>query len=56
VPPCEHGFRKVDTVRRGREKGIDLRIGLDMLRLARQKGFDVAILVTQDNRPQPGSG
>jgi len=48
VPPCEHGFRKVDVVRRGREKGIDLRIGLDMLRLARHGEFDVAVLVSQD--------
>lgn len=45
---CSHGFCKVDVRQRGREKGIDLRIGLDMLRLARQGQYDVAILVTQD--------
>lgn len=48
VAICEHGFCKVETVRKGREKGIDLRIGLDMLRLARQGHYDVAVLVTQD--------
>ncbi len=48
IDPCEHGFCKVDTVRQGREKGIDLRIGLDMLRLARQGRYDVAVVVTQD--------
>ncbi len=48
VPPCSHGFRKVDALRRGREKGIDLRIGLDMLRLARHGEYDVAVLVSQD--------
>ena len=48
VPPCPHGYRKVGTVRKGREKGIDLRIGLDMLRLARQGAYDVAVLVSQD--------
>jgi uncharacterized LabA/DUF88 family protein len=48
VPACDHGFWKVDTLRKGREKGIDLRIGLDMLRLARQGAYDVAVLVSQD--------
>ena len=48
VPACDHGFCKVDVVKKGREKGIDLRIGLDMLRLARQSHYDVAVLVTQD--------
>lgn len=45
---CAHGFRQVSTIRRGREKGIDLRIGLDMLRLARQGHYDVAVLISQD--------
>jgi uncharacterized LabA/DUF88 family protein len=49
VAPCEHGYLKVDTVRRGREKGIDLRIGLDMVRLARRGEYDVAVLVSQDS-------
>jgi uncharacterized LabA/DUF88 family protein len=48
VPPCDHGFHRVDVVRKGREKGIDLRIGLDMLRLARHREYDVAVLVSQD--------
>jgi len=48
TPRCEHGFCKVDVVQRGREKGIDLRMGLDMLRLARQRQYDVAVLVSQD--------
>lgn len=48
TPSCTHNFSKVDVVKRGREKGTDLRIGLDMMRLARQGQYDVASLVTQD--------
>ena len=31
-----------------REKGIDLRLGLDVVRLARNKKFDVAVIFSQD--------
>ncbi len=31
-----------------REKGIDVRIALDLVRLARQRAFDAAIIVSQD--------
>ena len=31
-----------------REKGIDLRLGLDVVRLARQWQFDVAVIFSQD--------
>ncbi len=31
-----------------REKGIDLRLGLDVVRMARNGGFDVAIMFSQD--------
>lgn len=40
------------TVRRraiAREKGIDLRIGLDMVRLARSRAYDVVVVFSQDN-------
>lgn len=33
---------------KGREKGIDVRIALDVIRLALQRAYDVAILFTQD--------
>ncbi|MEN6645130.1 MAG: NYN domain-containing protein [Armatimonadia bacterium] len=49
VPPCQCGFRKSRMVRDAREKGIDLRIALDMLRMARHGEFDVAVLVSADN-------
>jgi hypothetical protein len=43
------GIVKFDkTIPRLVEKGIDLKIGLDMVRLARSKAYDVAILFTQD--------
>ena len=32
----------------GQEKGIDIRIALDMVRLARENAFDVALLFSQD--------
>jgi uncharacterized LabA/DUF88 family protein len=35
-------------VRCGREKGIDVRIALDMVRLALSDGYDVALLFSQD--------
>ena len=37
------------TVRRAAEKGIDLRIGLDLVRLAVNDAYDVAIIFSQDN-------
>ncbi len=33
----------------GREKGIDVRISLDMVRMARLEQYDVAVLFSQDN-------
>lgn len=33
----------------GREKGIDLRLALDLLRLARHGGFDAALIFSQDS-------
>lgn len=39
----------VQTVPIGREKGIDLRIALDLLRLARHSEFDVALIFSQDS-------
>lgn len=36
------------TIRLGEEKGIDVRIALDMLRLAYRRHYDVAILFSQD--------
>ena len=32
----------------GREKGIDVRLALDVVRLAREKEFDVALIFSQD--------
>lgn len=37
------------TVPIGREKGVDLRLALDLLRLARQGEFDVALIFSQDS-------
>ena len=31
-----------------REKGVDLRLGLDVVRMARNAGLDVAIMFSQD--------
>ncbi|MHB8540071.1 MAG: NYN domain-containing protein [Candidatus Acidiferrales bacterium] len=43
------GIVKFDqTIPRLVEKGIDLKIGLDMVRLARSSSYDVAILFSQD--------
>jgi hypothetical protein len=36
------------TVLVGQEKGIDVRIALDVVRLAREGTYDVAVLLTQD--------
>lgn len=36
------------TVLIGQEKGIDVRLALDVVRLARQAEFDVAVLFSQD--------
>ncbi|ODT03004.1 MAG: hypothetical protein ABS52_11235 [Gemmatimonadetes bacterium SCN 70-22] len=33
----------------GREKGIDLRLGLDMVRLAREQAYDAVVLFSEDN-------
>lgn len=43
------GIVKFDkTVPRLQEKGIDLKMGLDMVRLARNNSYDVAIIFSQD--------
>ncbi len=36
------------TLRIGEEKGIDVRIALDVVRLARDGGYDVAVIFSQD--------
>ena len=36
------------TVRVGQEKGIDVRLALDVVRLARELVFDVALIFSQD--------
>jgi uncharacterized LabA/DUF88 family protein len=36
------------TVLVGQEKGIDIRIALDMVRMAREKNYDVALIFSQD--------
>jgi uncharacterized LabA/DUF88 family protein len=36
------------TTQVGREKGIDVRIALDVVRLARQQSFDVSLIFSQD--------
>ncbi len=36
------------SIRLGEEKGVDVRIALDMLRLAHRRSYDVAILFSQD--------
>lgn len=43
------GSGNVRIIRRGREKGIDVRLALDLVRLARLGEYDVAIIVSQDN-------
>lgn len=40
------GTSKIDFV--GQEKGIDVRIALDVIRLARQNEYDVAVIFSQD--------
>lgn len=39
---------KLQTLRVPQEKGIDLRLGLDLVSLARKKQFDVALIFSQD--------
>jgi len=39
---------RLEVVRIGREKGIDVRLALDVVRLARQNRFDVAVVFSQD--------
>lgn len=39
---------KTTTFLVGQEKGIDVRLALDVVRLARERAFDVAVLFTQD--------
>lgn len=39
---------KSATVRVGEEKGIDVRIALDMIQLANEKEYDVALIISQD--------
>jgi len=36
------------TVRVGREKGVDVRLALDIVRLAREGAFDVGLIFSQD--------
>jgi len=43
---CEHG--KTVTVRVPREKGIDVRIALDVVRLALSDSYDVGLILSQD--------
>lgn len=38
----------IHTYRSGEEKGIDVRLALDVVRLARQDAYDVALLFSQD--------
>ena len=40
--------RSSTTVLVGQEKGIDVRLALDVVRLAREGVYDVAVLLTQD--------
>lgn len=40
---------KEHSIRRAEEKGIDLRMGLDLVRLAVNGEYDVAIIFSQDN-------
>ena len=42
----EHGQRKTRII--AQEKGIDVRLALDVIRLARQGAFDVGIIFSQD--------
>jgi uncharacterized LabA/DUF88 family protein len=46
--PVEYAPGQFRKVRVGREKGIDVRIALDLVRLARQKKYDVAVIFSQD--------
>jgi len=39
---------KATTVLVGQEKGVDIRVALDIVRMARQKLYDVALLFSQD--------
>ena len=39
---------KLSVVRVGEEKGIDVRIALDMIHLATEKEYDVALIISQD--------
>ena len=43
-----HPDGTTELLRIGREKGIDVRIALDIVRLARQRTFDVAVVFSQD--------
>ncbi|WP_274374518.1 NYN domain-containing protein [Aminithiophilus ramosus] len=42
-------YTSCDGIKVAREKGIDVRIALDLVRLARTNEFDVAALFSQDN-------
>ncbi|MGE0711684.1 MAG: NYN domain-containing protein [Planctomycetota bacterium] len=46
--PVEVSPGVFQNVRVGREKGIDIRIALDLVRLARRQEYDVAIVFSQD--------
>jgi hypothetical protein len=43
---CPNG--QTHLVRVGKEKGIDVRIAIDVIRLAHQKVYDVAVIFSQD--------
>lgn len=46
---CPHGHPCSRFV--GREKGVDVRLALDVVRFARARAYDVALLLTQDQDP-----
>lgn len=39
---------KVEIIKKPREKGIDVKLALDLIRLARKDNYDVAIIFSQD--------
>lgn len=46
---CFHSDLKYDDKNRPREKGIDVKLALDIFRLAYENQYDAAILFSQDN-------
>lgn len=47
--PVPLGYKRQGLRWRGREKGVDVRIALDLLRLAQKGLYDVAIVVSEDS-------